>query len=170
MIALQRGAAIVALLAAAACSGGQDGQPERSTETVPTTSAADLPPITPLEDTNARRIEVKGFVDWVVVTGGDAWVSTAAPQVRRLDGKTGKPSGNARLPDEACSSMDVGFGSVWAGACAAAVLVRIDEKDGTVKARIPVGERQLQHEGSVGAGEGADMGADGEPEAQTLQG
>lgn len=155
MTALQRGAFIGALLVAAACSGGQEGPPTRPTTTVPATSVADLPPITPLADTEAKRIKISGFVDWVVVAGGDAWVSNQPPMMHRLDGKTGDPQGTTRLPDAVCSSMDVGFGSVWAGACDSAVLVRIDEKDGVVSARIAVGERVLQGEGSVGAGEGA---------------
>lgn len=155
MTTLRQWAAIGAVFVAAACSEGQDDPSPRPAETIPTSSAADLPPITSLKEAKAQRIKVTGFVDWVVVAGGDAWVTTAAPEVRRLDGGTGDPSGDTSLPDEVCSSMDVGAGSVWAGACASAVLVRIDEKDGSVQARIKVGERLLQNEGSVGAGEGA---------------
>ncbi|MGI9085204.1 MAG: hypothetical protein ACR2FE_07910 [Aeromicrobium sp.] len=143
-----RSTALGALLLVAACAGGQQGSDTSSPK------ATEPPPITSLEDEDAVRIRVTGFVDWVVVAGGDAWVSTDAPALRRIDGETGDPVGSTRLPDVACTSMDVGFGSVWVGACTSAVLVRIDERDGSVQARVKVGDEPLQSEGSVGAGEG----------------
>ena len=114
-----------------------------------------LPPVTPLEDVKAKRVKVPGFVDWLVMAGGDAWASTRAPDVRRYDGRSGKPAGRTGVPDEICAAMDVGFESVWAAACASAVLVRIDPRDGSIEERIPVGSKLLQAEASVGAGEGA---------------
>jgi YVTN family beta-propeller protein len=53
--------------------------------------------------------------------------------------------------------MDVGFDSVWVGACLrdAPSLVRIDPATATILAAIPLPIRDLQAESSVAAGEGA---------------
>lgn len=159
MTTLLRYFSVCAVVVIASCSGTQD-TPERGGSSSPASSGPvpimrDLPPVTSLKEAKAKRIKVTGNVDWVVMAGGEAWTSTGAPEVRRFDGKTGNPVGKTLLPDDVCSAMDAGFGSVWASACASAVLVRIDERDGSVQARVKVGERILQEEGSVGAGEGA---------------
>jgi streptogramin lyase len=159
MGALLRCLAVSALVAVAACSGSPDtsgrGGSSSPTSSDPVPVVRDLPPVTSLKEAKAKHIKVTGSVDWVVMAGGDAWAASGAPEVRRFDGKTGDPAGKVRLPDDVCSAMDAGFGSVWVTACASAVLVRIDERDGSVQANVKVGERILQEEGSVGAGEGA---------------
>ena len=138
-----------------ACSGSQDTSDSSPPAKVDPPVLRDLPAPISLKKVDAQRITVTGNVDWVVVAGGDAWASTGTPAVRRFDGKTGDPSGDTALPDDSCSAMDAGFRSVWVGACSSAKLVRIDARDGSVQARITVGKRVLQEEGSVGAGEGA---------------
>jgi virginiamycin B lyase len=146
------------LLAVTACTGNGEPSGDPSADRaadIPTVPASELPPIQSLEELDARRIKVTGFIDWLVLAGGDAWATTRAPAVRRFDGKTGDPRGSTRVPDDVCSGMDVGFGSVWAGSCRSAELVRIDERDGSAQSRVTVGKRVLQSEGSVGAGAGA---------------
>ncbi len=155
-----RYAAVAVLLIVAACSGGQgaskaDGSGQARSSAVPTTSIDALPPVTSLKDANATRLKVPGEVDWIITAGGDAWATTEAPAVRRFDGRSARPKGSTSLPDDVCSAMDAAEGSVWVAACASAVLVRVDDRDGSIQARVEVGQRKLQYEGSVGAGEGA---------------
>lgn len=117
------------------------------------------PPLVPaqdIEEAGATRVTVTPFADWVVAAGGDAWVAVgeAVTQLARDDGAE---LATLPVPGETCLAMDVGFDSVWVGACRSGSpsLVRIDPATATIIATIPLAIPDLQYESSVAAGEGA---------------
>jgi YVTN family beta-propeller protein len=117
------------------------------------------PSLVPTEDigaAGATQLTVTPFADWVVTAEGSAWVAVGEA-VTQLDGGDGTELATVPVPGETCLAMDVGFDSVWVGACQAdgPSLVRIDPATATVVATIPLPIRDLQAESSVAAGEGA---------------
>ena len=115
-----------------------------------------LVPTEDIEAAGATRLTVMPFADWVVTTDGSAWVAVGEA-VTQLDGGDGAELASVPIPGETCLAMDVGFDSIWVGACRmdAPSLVRIDPATATVVATIPLPIRDLQGESSVAAGEGA---------------
>ena len=113
-----------------------------------------LPAAQDIVGAGARTISAAPSPDWAVAAAGSVWVSGVGPGLTRYDATTGAPTGEVAVYS-VCSSMDRGFGSVWAMSCdySAPQLVRVDEKTGAETARIALPTR-LPAESSVGAGEG----------------
>ena len=118
--------------------------------------AASLVPTEDIGAAGATQLTVTPFADWVVTAEGSAWVAVGEA-VTQLDGGDGAQLATVPVPGETCLAMDVGFDSVWVGACQtdAPSIVRIDPATATVVATIPLPIRDLQAESSVAAGEGA---------------
>ncbi len=114
-----------------------------------------LVPAQDIEEAGATRLTVRPFADWVVTAGGDAWVAVGEA-VKQFAGADGTELAMLPVPGETCLAMDVGFDSVWVGACksGAPSLVRIDPATATISATIPLEVNDLQYESSVAAGEG----------------
>jgi virginiamycin B lyase len=118
------------------------------------TPDASAPPAT-IEAAGATRIDLTGEPDWVALAGGSAWVAVVGG-VRKVDGATGKVDGIVPIDDVVCLAMDVGFDSLWAGACQTHRLVRIVPTSGllfTPPIDLPI--RAIQAESSIAAGEGS---------------
>lgn len=131
---------------ATACGAGPPPPPAEAAPALPT--AQDI------DGAGARTISAAPSPDWAVAAAGSVWVSGVGPGLTRYDATTGAPTGEVAVYS-VCSSMDRGFGSVWAMSCdySAPQLVRVDEKTGAQTARIALPTR-LPAESSVGAGEG----------------
>jgi YVTN family beta-propeller protein len=116
------------------------------------------PSLVPAQDIDAAgaTLTVTPLADWIVTAEGSAWV-TASESVKQLDGDDGSELADIPVPGETCLAMDVGFDSVWVGACQrdAPSLVRIDPATASIIATISLPIRDLQAESSVAAGEGA---------------
>jgi virginiamycin B lyase len=107
-----------------------------------------------IEAAGATRIDIAGEPDWVTLADGRAWVAVVGG-VRVVDAATGEVDGLVPIDDAICLAMDVGFGSVWAGACDTHRLIRIEPKSGllfTPPINLPI--RAIQGESSIAAGEG----------------
>jgi virginiamycin B lyase len=120
---------------------------------IPATPAGSGPPQT-IEAAGATRIDISGDPDWVALAGGSAWVAVVGG-VRKVDGASGKVDGIVPIDDVVCLAMDVGFDSVWAGACQTHRLIRIVPTSGllfTPPIDLPI--RGIQAESSIAAGEG----------------
>jgi virginiamycin B lyase len=118
-----------------------------STLGTPTASAV------PIEAAGATHIDLSGQPDWVALAGGSAWVAVVGG-VRRVDGASGKVDGLVPIDDVICLAMDVGFESLWAGACETHRLMRIVPTNGllfTPPIDLPI--RAIQAESSIAAGE-----------------
>jgi virginiamycin B lyase len=106
-----------------------------------------------VEAAGATHIDVSGEPDWVALAGGSAWVAVVGG-VRKVDGATGKVDGLVPIDDVVCLAMDVGFDSVWAGACETHRLIRIVPTSGllfTPPIDLPI--RAIQAESSIAVGE-----------------
>jgi streptogramin lyase len=120
---------------------------------IPATPAGSRNPQT-IEAAGATHIDLSGEPDWVALAGGSAWVAVVGG-VRKVDGASGKVDGLVPIDDVVCLAMDVGFDSVWAGACQTHRLIRIVPTSGllfTPPIDLPI--RGIQAESSIAAGEG----------------
>jgi virginiamycin B lyase len=79
--------------------------------------------------------------DWVVITPEAVWVASSKPDsVQRIDPKTNQVVASARLPAEACSGLEVAFGSVWVPVCTSPPsMLRVDTKTNQVSATLAIG-------------------------------
>ncbi len=121
----------------------------------PTLVPAPTPtPMPTVEEAGATRIPVSGFVDWLVMADGTAWLTNATGIVR-LDPETGAPGETVPIEGSTCTALDEGYGSVWAATCENHSLTRIDPVAREVVTRIELPtEKDVAEEGSVAAGEG----------------
>jgi streptogramin lyase len=73
-------------------------------------------------------LKIGGTADWVLVTDDAVWVASTKPDaVQRIDPVTNQIVAVVPLPDEACSGLASGFGSIWAPLCGKeSALARID--------------------------------------------
>lgn len=87
----------------------------------------------------SMTIKVGGTADWVLIGKDAVWVASTNPSaVVRIDPVTNKIGAAVRMPDEACSGLAFGFGSVWVPICGKhAELVRIDANKDRVSAILP---------------------------------
>jgi virginiamycin B lyase len=133
-----------------ASSAPSTGVPSPSISATPHGSA--LPGT--IEAAGATHIDLSGDPDWVALAGGSAWVAVVGG-VRKVDGDSGKVDGLVPIDDVVCLAMDVGFDSLWAGACETHRLIRIVPTSGllfTPPIELPI--RAIQAESSIAAGEG----------------
>lgn len=117
------------------------------------TADGSSPPET-IEAAGATHIDVSGEPDWVALAGGSAWVAVVGG-VRKIDAASGKVDGLVPIDDAVCLAMDVGFDSLWAGACETHRLIRIVPTSGllfTPPIDLPI--QAIQAESSIAAGEG----------------
>jgi virginiamycin B lyase len=144
------GACLIVALAAPVVASGSPA-PSPSTSPAPT-----LVPAQTLVDAGATRLTVRPSADWLVTASGSMWGAVGGA-VQQFDGATGAALATIPIPGETCLAMDVGFDSVWVGACHAGSpsLVRIDPATAAVSAMVPLPIHDLQYESSVAAGEGA---------------
>jgi virginiamycin B lyase len=107
-----------------------------------------------IEAAGATHIDLTGEPDWVALAAGSAWVAVIGG-VRKVDGASGEVDGLVPIDDVVCLAMDVGFDSLWAGACQTHRLIRIVPTSGlpfTPPIDLPI--RAIQAESSIAAGEG----------------
>jgi len=86
-------------------------------------------------------IKIGGTADWVLITSDAVWVAGTKPNsVQRIDPATNRVLATVRLPGEACSGLEYGFGSIWAPVCGKKpALVRIDTVINKISAILPIG-------------------------------
>lgn len=85
-------------------------------------------------------IKIGGTADWVLMTRDAVWVASTKPYaILRVDPATNAVGSAIRIPDEACSGLAVGFGSIWVPICGSTpALVRIDEANNTISATLAI--------------------------------
>jgi virginiamycin B lyase len=85
--------------------------------------------------------KIGGTADWVAITPNAVWVAGSKPDsVQRLDPKTNQIVASTPLPAEACSGLDVAFGSVWVPVCTTPPsMVRVDTKTNQISATLAIG-------------------------------
>ena len=115
----------------------------------PSTPAPSRPPT--IESAGASRISISPAGDWLAIADGEVWTA-AGPGIVHLDRRTGVPGTFTRILG-ICLGFDGGYGSLWAGSCDDPAIWRIDPKDGSVIAQIPLPVDGIEEEGSVAAGE-----------------
>ena len=145
--------AIAAMLLAfptAACAGNP--APPGAVDPSSSAAADALPVPRDIAASGAHRITAMPNPDWAIATAGSVWVAGVGQGLTRYDALSGAVTGEVQIYS-VCSSMDQGFGSVWAMSCdfTAPTVVRIDEKTGAVTARIGLPAR-LPAESSLGVG------------------
>ena len=88
----------------------------------------------------SATFKVGGTADWLLLTDDAVWITTTKPySLRRIDPATNKVIATARLPGEACSGLEFGFGSIWAPVCGKKpALVRVDAHSNKISAVIPI--------------------------------
>lgn len=142
---------VLALVGCATGAGTSPGDssrtsapPEGSASAGSLSSASASPAATPslvapltIDEAGATKLTVRPFADWVAVSDGFAWVAVGNA-VKRFDGRDGAELGAIPISEETCLAMDVGFGSVWVGAChpTAPAIVRINATTGDLDATI----------------------------------
>ncbi|HEV7809427.1 MAG TPA: hypothetical protein VGO64_02410, partial [Candidatus Limnocylindrales bacterium] len=126
---------------------------------LPTASPHPLASVThSMDDLKANRlkaeIQVGSYPDWQVTLDGSLWVSTGDGVVARIDQSADKVV--QRVPvNGPCLGMAGGFGSLWAPACGANELDRVDPKTNKVVARIALPGIPGDGEGQVVAAFGS---------------
>jgi YVTN family beta-propeller protein len=88
----------------------------------------------------SATIKIGGTADWVLITDDAVWVASTKPYaVLRIDPTTNRIVATVRVPDEACSGLASGFGSIWVPLCGKkAALVQIDAIKNTISATLPI--------------------------------
>ena len=79
--------------------------------------------------------------DWVLIGDDAVWVAGAKPDsIQRIDPVTNKIVAIIDLPGEACSGLEIGFGSIWVPLCTKKTsLARIDIHTNKISAMLTVG-------------------------------
>ena len=85
--------------------------------------------------------KVGSTADWLAVSDDAIWVTATEPNsVQRIDPATDRVVAKVILPEEACSDLAIGFGSLWVPLCGKnPSLVRIDAVTNKITATLPVG-------------------------------
>ena len=152
---MKRSIVVLIVVVASACSGSPNPAPITSPTALPsgTTPEATVLPSgpPPIESAGAERITISPAADWLAIAEGFVWTA-AGPGVVQLDPLTGDRRAVTELLG-ICLAFDVGYESLWAGACDEPAIWRIEPATGAVLARIPLPIGGIQEEGSVAAGE-----------------
>jgi hypothetical protein len=85
--------------------------------------------------------KIGGSADWVLVTNDAVWIAGTKPySVQGIDPATNRVVAKIRLPGEACSGLEIGFGSLWVPLCTKKTsLVRVDPVTNKIIATIAAG-------------------------------
>ena len=86
-------------------------------------------------------LHLGGTPDWLAVTPDSVWVANdELTSVQRVDVATNALVARIKLPDEPCSGLAFGFGSLWVPLCGAhPSLARVDPSRNVVTALLPIG-------------------------------
>lgn len=157
------------VLVVSGCSTASDSSTTTSTTTSPPASVSPsvpssppsggrpsggLPPATQVYDIEGiRTYDARPNADWVVVSGGTAWVANVGHGVARYDAHTGRPLGSVGPGLDICTAMESGFGSLWAVDCPSRRLFRFDLGTGKQLAAVQLPFAGIQEEGSLAAGD-----------------
>lgn len=89
---------------------------------------------------SSATFNIGGTADWVLVTEDAVWVAGTKPySVQRIDPRTNRIAARVSLSGEACSGLELGFGSVWVPLCGKQpALVRISTLTNTIAATLPI--------------------------------
>ena len=89
----------------------------------------------------AASFQVGENADWVVIGDDSVWVAGAKPfNLQRIDPSTNKVVATLSLAGEACSGLEIGFGSVWVPLCTEKpMLARVDLRTNKVSATLAIG-------------------------------
>ena len=100
----------------------------------------------------AATFPVEGSPDWMAVTGGAVWVTSARRNhVIRLDATTNLPTSVVTV-NKPCSGLAAGFGSIWIPSCGDHSLLRVDERSAKIVATIEAPPAESEGGIAVGAG------------------
>jgi virginiamycin B lyase len=79
--------------------------------------------------------------DWVVIGEDSVWVAGAKPfSLKRIDPSSNKVTGTLNLAGEACSGLEIAFGSVWVPLCTEKPsLARIDLRTNQLAVTLEIG-------------------------------
>jgi virginiamycin B lyase len=82
-----------------------------------------------------------GTPDWLAVTPDSVWVANdALKSVQRIDVRTNALAARVKLPQEPCSGLTSGFGSLWVPLCGQRPsLARVDLTTNAITAILPIG-------------------------------
>ena len=105
-----------------------------------------------IDSAGALKIHISPGADWLAIADGSVWTA-AGRGIVQLDPITGDLGPTTEILG-ICLGFDVGFDSLWVGACDDPAIWRIDPLAGAVLATIPLPVDGIQEEGSVAAGEG----------------
>ncbi len=111
-------------------SGPQDKTPKPGVKEVQTSFESLKPSAT---------FKIGRTADWVLVTDDAVWIAATKPySLRRINPTTNKVDATIRLPGEACSGLEFGFGSIWAPICGKKpALARVDVHTNKISAILP---------------------------------
>jgi virginiamycin B lyase len=127
-------------------------EPATTPSPVPTPTPSQIPSV---DDLGATRVEVRGFVDWLVMDSGIAWAALNSGMAP-LDPVTGKPGRPVTVTGVICTAPAARAGTIWTGTCQNRSLTRIDARTQSVVASIQLpGPGDVAEEGSVASGGGA---------------
>jgi virginiamycin B lyase len=89
----------------------------------------------------AASFQVGENADWVVIGEDSVWVAGAKPSnLKRIDPSTNKVTATLQLAGEACSGLEIGFGSIWVPLCTEKPsLARIDLRTNQLSATLAIG-------------------------------
>jgi hypothetical protein len=89
----------------------------------------------------AASFQVGENADWVVIGEDSVWVAGAKPfNLKRIDPSTNKVTATLQLAGEACSGLEIGFGSIWVPLCTEKPsLARIDLRTNKLAATLAIG-------------------------------
>jgi len=82
-----------------------------------------------------------GSPDWLAIAGDSVWIANDdLKSVQRVDVASNALAARVKLPDEPCSGLASGFGSLWVPLCGTRPsLARVDLKTGAITALLPIG-------------------------------
>ncbi len=133
---LIRVALIGTALEPAACSSGTETSPASPPPSVsdpfqnmaspPAPVDVQLPAVVTAEEVGGERIQTTHDADWVIVSGGVAWVTGLEEGLGRFDATTGKPLPGVKVKQGPCGALDEGFGAVWTLTCATPGVAKLD--------------------------------------------
>jgi virginiamycin B lyase len=106
---------------------------------------------TQIEHKAIATIHAEGYPDWIEIGKNSVWISNEGLNlIQRYDSQTNKIIANVKV-NAPCAAFTIGFGSVWVASCTDKTIVRINLKNNTIEATIPLAIADA--EGSIVAAE-----------------
>jgi len=89
----------------------------------------------------SATFKIGGSADWVLLGDRTVWVAGSRPfSLQRIDPATNRVIANIELPGEACSGLELAFGSIWGPLCTKEPsLARLDLATNKISAMLTVG-------------------------------